>query len=110
MTPKTISSQWRAKDNFGIWRYGYLVDIYIYDSSLEPYAIDLRTAGKALDITDMRDIPIYEGDTFEYKDKKYVVEYDPESAEFVGTQVGNPELGVSGSMLSLMTITGNIHD
>lgn len=107
---KTISAQWRAKDYFGEWRYGYLVDRWIYDANLEPHAIDIRTVGKALDLTDEREMPIYEGDTFEYRDIKWVVCYDPEEGAFIAKSMRNNLQILPAVALQHHRITGNIHD
>lgn len=106
----TISAHWRAKDANGIWRYGYLVDRWIYDVGLEPHAIETRTAGKALDLTDVQETPIYEGDTFEYRNMKWVVCYDPEEGAFIARSMSNTLQILPASALNHQRITGNIHD
>ncbi len=101
---------YRGKDIYNHWQYGYLVEDWIYGVSKEYIQVRQSTIGISIGVNDRTGSPIYEGDTFEYKGNKYVVEYDEDSAGYVGKGIENPTYQISGFDLKRMIITGNIHE
>lgn len=104
------SKLYRGKDIYNQWQYGYLVEDWIYRINKEYIQIKRSTVGISIDVNDRTGTPIYTGDTFEYKGHKFVVEYDPDSAGYIGRGIDNSTYQISGFDLKRMIITGNIHD
>lgn len=109
-TSKRVNGLFRGQDIHNHWQYGYLVEDWIYGIDKEYIQVKQSTVGASIGIDDRSGAPIYEGDTFEHQGHKFVVEYDPDCAGYVGKGIDKPTYQISGFDLHRMTITGTIHD